>query len=180
MPRLWQEAYADYFRAGKSYPEGAGDEGVGNPLQEGRGAPEDEGGGSIGMDNINPKHYHMKGLRFKEPECILFTERMRFNLGNAFKYVWRAGAKGDAIEDLDKAIWYLDRESESNFSSSTLIEEPEELIQDCIEPFFNQLDFSECSEIDKKKEEILFQIAIMGDELAAIEGIKRLKEFIKS
>ena len=132
------------------------------------------------MDNINPKHYHMKGLKFKDPECILFTERMGFNLGNAFKYVWRAGAKGDAIEDLNKAIWYLERETESHFSCSTLIKETVDLIQDCIEPFFNQLDFSECSEIDKKKEEILFQIAIMGDEFAALEEIKRLKAFIKS
>jgi hypothetical protein len=35
---------------------------------------------------------------------------MGFNLGNAFKYIWRADLKGDAIEDLNKARWYLDRE----------------------------------------------------------------------
>jgi hypothetical protein len=35
---------------------------------------------------------------------------MNFCRGNAIKYIWRAGLKGDAIEDLRKARWYLDRE----------------------------------------------------------------------
>lgn len=33
-----------------------------------------------------------------------------FHLGNAFKYIARAGKKGDPIEDLTKARWYVDRE----------------------------------------------------------------------
>lgn len=33
-----------------------------------------------------------------------------FNLGNALKYLSRAGKKGSALEDLKKARWYLDRE----------------------------------------------------------------------
>jgi hypothetical protein len=35
---------------------------------------------------------------------------MNFCLGNAIKYIWRAGGKGQPIEDLKKAKWYLDRE----------------------------------------------------------------------
>jgi hypothetical protein len=35
---------------------------------------------------------------------------MGFNLGNAVKYVWRADLKSDAIEDLKKAVWYINRE----------------------------------------------------------------------
>jgi hypothetical protein len=35
---------------------------------------------------------------------------MSFCLGNAVKYIWRAGLKGDAAEDLRKAAWYLQRE----------------------------------------------------------------------
>ena len=45
-------------------------------------------------------------------ECITITEHMSFNLGNAMKYIWRAGLKGPAEEDLLKAIWYLKREVE--------------------------------------------------------------------
>jgi hypothetical protein len=55
----------------------------------------------------HPLHYnaHPSGV-----ECITITEHMGFNLGNAIKYIWRADLKGDAIEDLRKARWYLDRE----------------------------------------------------------------------
>ena len=53
-----------------------------------------------------PKHYnvHPSGI-----ECIQITEHMNFNLGNAVKYVWRADEK-NGVEDLRKAIWYLERE----------------------------------------------------------------------
>jgi hypothetical protein len=54
----------------------------------------------------NPKHYkHPSGI-----ECIQVTEHMNFNLGNAIKYIWRSGEKGNAVEDLQKAVWYLQRE----------------------------------------------------------------------
>ena len=58
-------------------------------------------------DAINPNHYrtHPSGI-----EAIQITEHMNFCLGNAMKYIWRAGLKGDAIEDLQKAAWYLERE----------------------------------------------------------------------
>lgn len=55
----------------------------------------------------HPKHYtdHPSGI-----ECIQVTEHMSFNLGNALKYIWRCDLKLDAIEDLKKAVWYLERE----------------------------------------------------------------------
>lgn len=59
-------------------------------------------------DNVNhPKHYtsHPSGV-----ECIDVTEHMNFCLGNALKYIWRADLKHDAIEDLEKAKWYIERE----------------------------------------------------------------------
>jgi len=59
-------------------------------------------------DSVNkPKHYtaHPSGV-----ECIQITEHMGFNLGNAVKYIWRADLKDNAIEDLQKAAWYINRE----------------------------------------------------------------------
>ena len=59
-------------------------------------------------DSVNhPPHYtaHPSGI-----EAIEICEHMNFNLGNAMKYIWRADLKGDAIEDLRKACWYLTRE----------------------------------------------------------------------
>lgn len=59
-------------------------------------------------DPVNhPAHYtaHPSGI-----ECIQITEHMSFNLGNALKYIWRADEKGNAIQDLEKAAWYVARE----------------------------------------------------------------------
>lgn len=59
-------------------------------------------------DVDHPPHYtaHPSGI-----ECIQITEHMSFALGNAVKYIWRAGLKtDDLVQDLEKARWYLDRE----------------------------------------------------------------------
>jgi hypothetical protein len=59
-------------------------------------------------DHVNhPNHYtsHPSGV-----EAIDITEAFNFNLGNAIKYIWRADLKGRAIEDLEKARFYVDRE----------------------------------------------------------------------
>ena len=58
------------------------------------------------MDSINPSHYrsHQSGI-----ECIQITEHMDFLTGNAVKYLWRAGMKDNKIQDLEKALWYVQR-----------------------------------------------------------------------
>lgn len=61
-------------------------------------------------DPVNrPRHYtsHPSGV-----ECIEITEHMSFNLGNAIKYIWRAGLKENTgtLEDLKKSVWYVERE----------------------------------------------------------------------
>lgn len=57
----------------------------------------------------HPQHYnaHPSGI-----ECIDVVEHMTFNAGNAVKYLWRNGLKDEtpAIQDLEKARWYIDRE----------------------------------------------------------------------
>ena len=64
-------------------------------------------GYSVSEQVYSPKHYtaHPSGV-----ECITITEHFSFNIGNAIKYLWRCGLKGDEIEDLKKARWYIDRE----------------------------------------------------------------------
>lgn len=62
----------------------------------------------MNKDMVNdPPHYKDGGI-----ETIDFIEakKLGFNLGNAIKYISRAGKKGDALEDLKKARWYLNRE----------------------------------------------------------------------
>ena len=55
----------------------------------------------------HPEHYtsHPSGI-----ECLQITEHMNFCLGNAIKYIWRADVKGNKVQDLKKAIFYLERE----------------------------------------------------------------------
>lgn len=70
------------------------------------------------MSNVDhPQHY---GGAENVYEAIKVIEAwgLGFCLGNAVKYICRAGKKGDAIEDLRKAAWYLNREIE-RLSSTT-------------------------------------------------------------
>lgn len=60
------------------------------------------------MDAVNrPAHYTDGGI-----ETIDFIEakQLGYNLGNAIKYISRAGKKGNRLQDLEKAQWYLTRE----------------------------------------------------------------------
>lgn len=59
-------------------------------------------------DMVNhPIHYnrHKSGV-----ECIDVVEHMSFPIGSAIKYLWRADEKGNAVEDLKKARFYIQRE----------------------------------------------------------------------
>lgn len=64
-------------------------------------------------DKINhPKHY-CEGRKY-EPIDIIEDWGLGMHAGNAVKYISRAGRKGDAIEDLEKARWYVDRYVQKN------------------------------------------------------------------
>lgn len=56
----------------------------------------------------HPPHYS-EGREI-EPIEVIMDWGLGFCLGNAIKYIGRAGRKGDALEDLRKAVWYLQRE----------------------------------------------------------------------
>lgn len=61
-------------------------------------------------DMVNePPHYKTGGI-----ETIDFIEAkgLNYNLGNVVKYLTRADHKGNRVQDLEKAMWYLKRELE--------------------------------------------------------------------
>ena len=73
------------------------------------GAPKE----AVGHDSVNhPSHYtsHPSGI-----ECIEIARHYCFSIGNAIKYLWRAGLKREKgledkqkeMEDLKKAVWYI-------------------------------------------------------------------------
>lgn len=60
------------------------------------------------QDLVNhPPHYTFGRLEVID---VLEDWGLGFHLGNAVKYIARAEHKGDALQDLKKARWYLDRE----------------------------------------------------------------------
>jgi hypothetical protein len=59
-------------------------------------------------DPVNhPEHYKVGGI-----ETIDFIEAksLGYNLGNVVKYITRSDHKGNKLQDLQKAAWYLNRE----------------------------------------------------------------------
>lgn len=65
-------------------------------------------------DPVNhPRHYNNSKAKCSECdkpiECIDVARHQSFNIGNAMKYLWRFQDK-NGIEDLKKAIWYLEDE----------------------------------------------------------------------
>jgi hypothetical protein len=80
-------------------------------------------------DPVNkPRHYteHPSGI-----ECIEITEHMEFNLGNALKYIWRCDLKKDAIEDLRKAVWYINDEIKRRTWCEKTVQNIESCEEDC-------------------------------------------------
>ena len=60
-------------------------------------------------DPINPDYYKTAPENTSiHGECIDYATDLGFVLGSAFKYVWRAGRKGDIEQDLSKAVKLLD------------------------------------------------------------------------
>ena len=63
-------------------------------------------------DNVNsPAHYRQGGIECIEAiKASMSEEGFRDYLkGNVMKYIWRYEHKGRVIEDIEKALWYLNR-----------------------------------------------------------------------
>lgn len=54
-----------------------------------------------------PSHY-CEGRKY-EPIDVIEDWNLGFHLGNALKYISRAGRKQNEVEDLEKAVWYIQR-----------------------------------------------------------------------
>jgi len=60
------------------------------------------------VEQVNsPKHYSANGI---EAIDVIDAYGLNFNLGNAIKYILRADKKGNKKIDLEKSVWYLNRE----------------------------------------------------------------------
>lgn len=70
---------------------------------------------------FNPSHYrsHPSGV-----ECIDIIRNMPFSQGNAIKYCWRAGMKDEDLQDLTKALWYINDCIENKVVMYNYLEDP--------------------------------------------------------
>ncbi len=59
-------------------------------------------------DAVNAPAHYVSG-RFIEPLDVIEDWKLGYHLGNAVKYIARAGRKGNAAQDIRKAIFYLSR-----------------------------------------------------------------------
>jgi hypothetical protein len=66
---------------------------------------------NVMTDNVNhPPHYKQGEIECIDAIKSCLGDGFKFYLqGNAMKYLWRYEHKGKAIEDLEKAIWYINR-----------------------------------------------------------------------
>ncbi|OQA02746.1 MAG: hypothetical protein BWY69_00888 [Planctomycetes bacterium ADurb.Bin401] len=116
------------------------------------------------MDNVNhPAHYESGPS--VTIECIDVARHLNFCRGNAFKYVWRCGKKGNvdqAIEDLEKAIWYLYdglRYSDAKCSNSAIA-------------VFSLINFSTSDMFETERYNALSSIIYNKDALIPIDAMK--------
>lgn len=64
------------------------------------------------QDNVNhPAHYTSGGIECIDGMVAAFGREyvMHYCLCNAFKYIWRCEHKGKRVEDIQKAVWYLNK-----------------------------------------------------------------------
>lgn len=100
------------------------------------------------MEQVNhPQHYNARpdGL-----ECISIIRHYTFDIGCAIKYLWRAGLKTEMgkanhekeIEDLEKALWYINDELNLGIDHDAfagMIREDDENLQDILDELTGKL-----------------------------------------
>ena len=63
--------------------------------------------------NVNhPDHYQSDKMEVVD---IIEAFELNFHLGNVVKYITRSDKKGNSLEDLEKAKWYLQREINNRY-----------------------------------------------------------------
>ena len=68
------------------------------------------------VDNVNhPKHYTSDECGV---EAIELTSLLPSCIGNALKYVWRCGKKDDSVQELKKALWYVNYSIDNDLPST--------------------------------------------------------------
>ena len=87
-------------------------------------------------ENVDhPEHYNKGNI---EAIDVIEDWELNFHLGNALKYICRAQHKGAFEEDIEKAIWYLERGLDNFHDKKTPNEKLKEKYNLQLSHFVNQ------------------------------------------
>ena len=99
----------------------------------------------MGNDVVkNPKHY-TEGRKF-QPKDVIRDWKLNFNLGNAVKYIARAGRKDDIVQDLKKAQEYIQFEIDAIEAERS--HEPEEIDREVL---FHSVHYGDLKPVQEKE-----------------------------
>jgi hypothetical protein len=114
---------------------------------------------------LQPTYYeHESGLN-----CVDIAKRLAFLRGNIVKYVWRAGNKGDLVQDLQKAIEY----------AQILIVDPDRVCQD--QELVSMIDWYCKNESHDLRRTIIRSAALDSSEIDLKEGVlMKLDQWVDS
>ena len=76
----------------------------------------------MSYDNVNRPSHYAEGRQY-EPIAVIEDWELGYHLGNALKYISRAGRKDDIRQDLRKAVWYIERHIEAVEDQNCTIEQ---------------------------------------------------------
>lgn len=91
--------------------------------------------GGLKADMVNHPPHYTDGREY-EPVDVIRDWKLDYLLGNVVKYISRAGRKGDELEDLLKARWYLNRRIEEIQSEAISDEPPKDVTVECTNDYF--------------------------------------------
>jgi hypothetical protein len=78
------------------------------------------------FDVVNKPSHYAEGRKF-EPIAVIEDWGLNYHLGNALKYISRAGRKDDVLQDLRKAVWYIERYVEEEENNRNCVIEQEQV-----------------------------------------------------
>ena len=94
------------------------------------------------FDPVNKPSHYAEGRQFETIE-VIEDWKLSYRLGNCVKYISRAGRKGDRKQDLEKALWYLQREIEAIERPSQYTPPTDVQYEDVLDYYGQSLDLEE-------------------------------------
>lgn len=103
------------------------------------------------FDPVNKPSHYAEGRQFETIE-VIEDWKLSYRLGNCVKYISRAGRKGDRRQDLEKALWYLQREIEAIDKPSQYQPPADVQYEDVLEYYGQSVDLEEAWPVQAAQE----------------------------